>query len=250
MLTHDCRNLTIFKTKAVGAKKGHELLKKKSDALKKAFNGVLLKIVESKVRMGSDYREALLGLAGAQFAAGDFSRAVTDNVKTKTSVRLAVHSDNIAGVHLPIFTLKGDEEQSDENALLGLAGGGSAILNAREKFNKFLKILVTIASLQTQFVTIDRALKVTNRRVNALEFVLIPRINKTIAYIKDELDEEAREDFTRLKKVTDAKKDRKKEEFDAMEAKAGGESGGAKDEDIIPASTYKEEDEEDEDVFV
>ena len=114
----------------MGAKKGHELLKKKSDALKKAFNGVLLKIVEAKVRMGADYREALLGLAGATFAAGDFSRAVTDNVKTKTSVRLSVHSDNIAGVHLPIFTLKGDEEQSDDNALLGLSGGGSSIQSA------------------------------------------------------------------------------------------------------------------------
>ena len=90
-------------------------------------------------------------------------------------------------------------------------------MGAREKFTKFLKILITIASLQTQFVTVDRALKVTNRRVNALEFVLIPRINNTIAYIKDELDEEAREDFTRLKKVTDAKKERKKEEFEAME---------------------------------
>jgi V-type H+-transporting ATPase subunit D len=124
-------------------------------------------------------------------------------------------------VHLPIFTLKGEDEQSDDMALLGLSGGGQAILNAREKFTKFLKILVTIASLQTQFVTIDRALKVTNRRVNALEFVLIPRIANTIAYIKDELDEEAREDFTRLKKVTDAKKERKKEEFDAMEKAQG-----------------------------
>lgn len=141
------RNLTVFKTKAVGAKKGHELLKKKSDALKKAFNAILLKIVEAKVRMGSDYREALLGLAGATFAAGDFSRAVTDHVAVKTSVRLSVHSDNIAGVHLPIFTLKGEDETSDDNALLGLSGGGSAILQAREKFTKFLKILVTIASL-------------------------------------------------------------------------------------------------------
>ena len=105
--------------------------------------------------MGSDYREALLGLAGAQFAAGDFGRAVTDNVKTKTSVRLNVHSDNIAGVHLPIFTLRGEDEQNDDNALLGLSGGGTAILAAREKFTKFLKILIQIASLQTQFVTID-----------------------------------------------------------------------------------------------
>ena len=60
--------------------------------------------------MGVDYKEALLGLAGATFAAGDFSRAVVDHVKTKTSVRLTVHSENIAGVHLPVFTLKGEDE--------------------------------------------------------------------------------------------------------------------------------------------
>ena len=99
-------------------------------------------------------------------------------------------------------------------------------------------------------MTVDRALKVTNRRVDALEFVLIPRINNTIAYIKDELDEEAREDFTRLKKVTDAKKERKKEEFAAMEKALGGDNKKAGEEDIIPQNSYKEEDDEDEEIFV
>jgi V-type H+-transporting ATPase subunit D len=46
------RNLQLYKTKAVGAKKGFELLKKKSDALKKAFRAILQKIVEAKIRMG------------------------------------------------------------------------------------------------------------------------------------------------------------------------------------------------------
>lgn len=169
--------------------------------------------------MGSDYKEAQLGLAGATFAAGDFSRAVLDQVKTKTNVRLNVHSENIAGVHLPIFTLRGEDEQNDDNALLGLSGGGQAIVQARDKFTKFLKVLVTIASLQTQFVTLDEALKTTNRRVNALEFVLLPRIKHTIDYIEKELDEESREDFYRLKKVTDAKKQRKIEKEEANEAK-------------------------------
>ena len=100
------------------------MLKKKADALKKAFRGILQKIVESKIKMGADYKEALLGLAGATFAAADFSRAVIDHVKTKTSVRITVHTDNIAGVHLPLFSLKGEDEQSEDNALLGLAGGG------------------------------------------------------------------------------------------------------------------------------
>ena len=211
--------LQVYKARAVGAKKGYELLKKKSDALKKKFRSILQMIVESKIRMGTDYREALMGMAGAQFAAGDFSRSVVGQVKNKTPVRLTVQSENIAGVHVPIFNLKGEDEQNEDSALLGLSGGGQAINAAREKFTKFLKILVTIATLQTQFVTLDAALKMTNRRVNALEFVLIPRINKIIDYIKDELDEIDREDFVRLKKTQDKKKEKKQEDADMQSKK-------------------------------
>jgi len=66
------------------------LLKKKSDALKKAFRGILLKIVESKVRMAVDYREARMGMAEAIFAAGDFSRAVVDHVNVVSVVRMTM----------------------------------------------------------------------------------------------------------------------------------------------------------------
>jgi len=58
-----------------------------------------------------------------------------------------------------------------------------------------------LASLQTSFMTLDEALKVTNRRVNALENVTVPKIEGTLAYIGRELDELEREDFTRLKLV-------------------------------------------------
>lgn len=237
----------MFKTKAVGAKKGYELLKKKSDALKKAFRAILQKIVEAKVRMGSDFKEATLGLAGATFAAGDFSRSVLDHVKTRTSVRLNVNTENIAGVKLPIFMLRGEDEVDDDTNLLGMTGGGQAIQRAREAYTKFLKILITIASLQTQFVTLDLALKVTNRRVNALEFILIPKIKDTIDYIDKELDEESREDFFRLKKVTDNKKEAKEAEFAKHDMAKGGEQG-EQEETVIDTFTVQEE--EDEDVFV
>ena len=88
--------------------------------------------------------------------------------------------------------------------------GGQSIQTARDKFTKYLKVLITIATLQTQFITLDEALKMTNRRVNALEFVLIPRINEIIDYIKQELDEIDREDFVRLKKTQDNKKKKKR----------------------------------------
>lgn len=66
--------------------------------------------------------------------------------------------------------------------------------------------------MQTQFITIERVIKVTNRRVNALEFVVIPKIETTIAWIESELDELDREEFYRLKCVQDKKKEAKEEE--------------------------------------
>ena len=192
--------LQVYKQRAVGAKKGYELLKKKSDALKKAFRALLQRIIESKIKMGLDFKEALLGMGAAQFAAGDFTRNVMGQVKTKTPVRLRVASDNIAGVHLPIFTLKGEDELNEDNALLGLSGGGQAINTAREKFTKFMKVLVTIASLQTQFITLDAALKMTNRRVNALEFKVIPELEEAKVFIQLRLEEMEREETFRLKR--------------------------------------------------
>ena len=88
-----------------------------------------------------------MGLASAFFAAGDFSRSVVDNVKVRTNVRLNVNTDNVAGVKLPIFSLKGEDELEESAALLGLQGGGQAIGRAREAFTKFLKVLIAIASL-------------------------------------------------------------------------------------------------------
>jgi V-type H+-transporting ATPase subunit D len=75
----------------------------------------------------------------------------------------------------------------------------------QKSFQKTLALLTKIAALQTSFIVLDRAIKVTNRRVNALEKVIIPKVENTIAYIKDELDELGREEFYRLKKIRNKK---------------------------------------------
>ena len=91
----------------VGAKKGYDLLKKKSDALKKEFNEIMKKLVLVKKRMGKDFNECQLEMAQANFAAGDFGVTVRDSVKTKTNVRLNITTENIAGVLQPHFNLRG-----------------------------------------------------------------------------------------------------------------------------------------------
>merc|ERR1712071_642621 len=89
----------------------------------------------------------------------------------------------------------------------GLIGGGKKIVAVRAKFTTLLDKLIRLASLQTSFVTLDEAMKVTNRRVNALENVTIPKIQTVLDYISRELDELEREDFTRLKLVQGKKEE-------------------------------------------
>lgn len=66
----------------------------------------------------------------------------------------------------------------------GLGKGGQQIQSCRKAYLSAIQLLVQLANLQTAFMTLDTALKVTNRRVNALENVVKPKIENTISYIK------------------------------------------------------------------
>jgi H(+)-transporting ATP synthase subunit D len=81
--------------------------------------------------------------------------------------------------------------------LTGLGRGGQQVLKAKEMYAKALETLVELASLQTAFMILDEVIRATNRRVNAIEHVVIPRLDNTIRYIVSELDEMDREEFFR-----------------------------------------------------
>ena len=198
--------MTVMKARLKGAQKGHSLLKKKSDALTLRFRKLLKTIIETKVMMGDIMKEAAFALTEAYFAAGDFSLVILENVD-KAWTKVKTKNDNVAGVKLPVFEPYSDGTNTYE--LTGLSRGGQQVNTCATTFNKSVKLLVELASLQTSFVTLDEAIKITNRRVNAIEHVIIPKIERTIAYITSELDEMEREEFYRLKKIQEKKKQNK-----------------------------------------
>ncbi|EGD78328.1 V-type proton ATPase subunit D [Salpingoeca rosetta] len=228
---------TQMKTRLKSAKKGHSLLKKKADALTLRFRAILKQIIQNKTLMGEVMREAAFSLAEANFKAGDFSHTVLQNVNRATFM-VKAHKDNVAGVQLPIFHPARDGSSGFE--LTGLSRGGQEIQRCKETWDKAVELLVELASLQTSFVVLDETIKATNRRVNAIEHVIIPRIERTLSYIASELDEREREEFYRLKKIQEKKKEIK----DKKEAAALAALGEAATEESMP-SMLEEEDDED-----
>jgi len=195
--------LATMKQRLKGAQKGHSLLKKKADALTMRFRQILKKIIETKMKMGDVMKESVFSLAEAKFTTGDFSHVVLQNVN-KAQLKVRSKKDNVAGVQLPVFEHYTDGVDSYE--LTGLSRGGQQIDKLKKNYSKAVELLVQLASLQTSFVTLDEVIKITNRRVNAIEHVIIPRIENTLSYITTELDEREREEFFRLKKIQEKKK--------------------------------------------
>lgn len=187
--------LGTTKTRLKGAQNGHSLLKRKADALSKRFRIITSKIQDAKKQMGKVLQIAAFSMVEVSYATGDIGYAVRENVKRAT-FKVRARQENVSGVFLPSFATSssgGDDEGEpgekdgptaagpSELNLTGLSRGGQQVQKARELYTKALHTLVELASLQTAFVILDEVIRLTNRRVNAIEHVIIPRLENTIA---------------------------------------------------------------------
>jgi V-type H+-transporting ATPase subunit D len=129
--------------------------------------------------------------------------------------------------------------------MLGITGGGQTLNVTKKHFYDFLKKIVEIATLQTSYLTIDECLKITNRRVNALEYIVVPRIEYVIKYIDTELQERAKEEKFKIKKILSNKK-KAFENNEIIKAEFAEKSKGG-NKALPVAETVFENEEEDED---
>lgn len=209
-----------MKIKLKGAQTGHSLLKRKSDALSSRFRAILARIRKAKYEMNELLKASALAMAQVNYAAGDISYAVREAAGSGSAqFQVQTRIENVSGVQLPVFeailinsshlsssTSSSSSPPSGPTDLTALSRGGQQVQKCREANQKFLQSLLTLASLQTSFQILEEVIQVTNRRVNALEYVILPKTENTISYITSELDEQDREEFFRLKKVQAKKK--------------------------------------------
>ena len=205
-----------MKIKLKSAQTGHSLLKRKSDALSSRFRSILARIRTAKYEMNDLLKGSALAMAQVNYAAGDISYAVREAAGTgPAQFQVQTRVENVSGVQLPIFeshivldTGNNSSNSSSGNQLdfTALSRGGQQVQKCRDANQRFLASLLNLASLQTAFHILEEVIQVTNRRVNALEYVILPKTENTIGYITSELDEQDREEFFRLKKVQAKKK--------------------------------------------
>jgi len=194
--------LNNLKRRLITARRGHKLLKDKRDELVKQF----MTIVKENKRL-REICERMLGEAQNDFL---LSRAsISDQIieeslmYPKKTIRLDVQSRNIMGVKVPVIT-DIDEEESDPNIypygiLSTTAELDSALYNITEVIPYLIKLAEKEKTVQLMASEIER----TRRRVNALEYIMIPQFEETIKYITMKLEENERGNISRLMKVKD-----------------------------------------------
>jgi len=194
--------LTGLKRRLKTARRGHKLLKDKRDELMKKF----LEIVREN-RNEREIVEKMLMEAQSRFV---LARALMSSelleealMFPKQKVSLKTSTRNIMSVDVPVleFTTEGSGE--DEIFPYGFANTSGELDGAILALSEVLPHLLRLAELEKSAQLLADEIEKTRRRVNALEYVLIPNLEDTIKYIVMKLDENERGNLTRLMKVKD-----------------------------------------------
>ena len=191
--------LTRIKRRLVTARRGHKLLKDKRDEMVRQFIG----LVKENARLRREV-EKELSFALQNFA---LARAVMDDQALEEAVlyparqtRVEVGQRNILSVHVPVLSA---DENSLKDATLsyGFAETSAQLDGAIQVLADQLPKLLQLAQTEKACDLLADEIEKTRRRVNALEYVMIPQFEETIRFITMKLDENERGNLTRLMKV-------------------------------------------------
>lgn len=182
------------------AQQGMDLLKQKRDALLMEFMGVMDETLRLSESLQKNVSEAQYSLAVAKAVDGTVALR-SAALATKGEVVIEMTGTKIMGVSVPVVTKGESPIKTSFTRGYSVTGVSSRVDETADKFERILDVIIEYADIETRLKRLGEEINKTNRRVNALEQVTVPALQEQVTYIRQTLDERAREDLFRLKKV-------------------------------------------------
>ena len=219
------KNLMAIEDRIDLSERGHDTLEQKRDGLIMEFMDILDQAQDVRSDMAADYETAQRTIDMARAMEGDVAvRGAAAALKEHPEI--TTQSKNIMGVVVPQIESSKVKKSLDERGY-GLLGSSARIDEAADAYEELLESIILAAEVETAMKKMLEEIETTKRRVNALEFTLLPRLYENQEYIEQKLEEQEREEIFRLKKI----KAKKEEEAEAeAEAEREAETAAAVEE--------------------
>ena len=191
--------MSRLKKRLVTARRGHKLMKDKRDETVRRFITFVRRNRELRVRV-----EKLMGEAMGCFviAKATMSTPAVEEALCypASAARIEVGSSKVLSVEVPKLTFVPTESRG---LPYGVLGTSAELDTAVSKFSELMPLLIELAEVEQTCNLLADEIEKTRRRVNALEYVMIPQLQEAIHDISMKLDENERGNLTRLMKTKD-----------------------------------------------
>ena len=178
--------------------RGHKLLKDKRDELMRQLLEVIDRVKELRFSIEKEFQSILERFVLAKAAIGTY-QVEQELLLPVKKISVAISKRNIIGVHVPVYA----KEVSGDIIPYGYMNTSGEMDIALNDFDKFIEHLLNLAEKEKAVQLMAAEIEETRRRVNVLEYKLIPGIIETIQFITMKLEETERSSTVRLMKVKD-----------------------------------------------
>lgn len=210
------KNLMQIEDRIELSERGHDTLEKKRDGLIMEFMDILDQAQDVREDLEADYEQAQRAINMARTMEGDVAvRGAASALKEHPE--LTTQSKNIMGVVVPQIESTKVKKDLEERGY-GVLGTSARIDEAAEAYEDLIESIILAAEIETAMKKMLDEIEKTKRRVNALEFKLLPDLNENKEYIEQKLEEQEREEIFRMKKIKAKKEEEEKEEEEETEA--------------------------------
>ena len=191
--------LLEIKKKIKLTKSGYKILKMKRDGLILEFFKILEQAKDIRDKVNRDYDEAMRSIAVAKAVDGAIA-VQSAAFALKTHPELSLRSKNIMGIVVPEIEANSIRTPMDQRGY-GVIGTSVYIDEAAKAFENLVETIIEAAEIETTMKKLLEEVEKTKRRVNALEFKVLPELDETRKFIALRLEEMERESLFTLKRI-------------------------------------------------